>query len=114
VSRFFVLSAPGCLTAFQVAKSFQIDRLGTFRHEIGVDEVKVSEFIIGIVMDVLWHVPVEHFERSYVRSVPAPAGDLRILNSPKFVVLLPKIRLQNFERGKKSQNINIALGNGMT
>jgi hypothetical protein len=37
-----------------------------------------------------------------------PPGDFAILDTSEFVVLLPEIRLEDFDRGQKSQNSGIA------
>ena len=30
------------------------------RHQVGIDERKVAELIIGIIMDILGHVSIQH------------------------------------------------------
>jgi hypothetical protein len=40
----------------------------------------------------------------------APAGDLTVLYASELVVLLPQIGLQDFERGKEAENVDVSLG----
>ena len=67
----------------------------------------MGELIIGIIVDILRHIAVEFHQCSGVSRVPAPARLFGILNSAKFVVLDPEIRLQDLNAAK-SLNISIS------
>jgi hypothetical protein len=88
-------------TALQGPKFVQIDWLLANRNQKRVNEVKVRELILGIVVDILIHVPVEDFQRIGLSCATAPARYFFILNSSKLVVLLPQVRLKDFNRGEK-------------
>jgi len=100
----------GCLAAGQSSKLLKIDRLRPLSCQIRVDEIEVGELIVGIVVDVIGHVVINRLQGFGVSFVPASAGDLVILNSSEFVVLLPKIGLENFGCSKESEDRNIAFG----
>ncbi len=79
----------GCLAARQRAEPIQIGWLHAMRNQICVDEVEVGELILGIVVDILRHIRVQHRERGRVNCTPTPAGDFAVLNATEFIVLLP-------------------------
>ena len=90
------LLGAGRLTARQSAKLVQIDGLGPFRSQIGIEELKVGDLIVGVVMDVLVHVLIQHLNGRGVGRIPGPAGDFGVLDSAEFVVLLPQIGFDDF------------------
>src|SRR5438477_10378356 len=61
-------------------------------------------------MDIHRHVFIEIIERLGIGGISAPSRNFAILNSSKFIVLLPEIGLQNLKSSKESQDIHIALG----
>src|SRR6202035_5454805 len=65
------------------------------RFELRVDEDRVAELALGVVVDVLRHVFVELLQRFGIGRTPAAAGDLAVLDAPELVVLLPQIRLED-------------------
>jgi len=77
------------LTAGQRAKASQIDGIDALGGQVGVEEVHVAELILGIVVDILGHVPIQHDQTSDVGGTAAAAWDFAILNASQFVVLLP-------------------------
>src|SRR6266700_3565768 len=91
-------------TARQRAKLVQVDGIGALRNQICVDECEVADFILGIVVDILVHVPVEHFKGSSVACTPAPPWDFAVLDASQFVVLLPQIAFDDFDRGQEPEN----------
>jgi hypothetical protein len=54
----------------------------------------VALLIVGVVMDVLVHVLVQHRERRGVGRVAASARNLAVLDAAKLVVLSPEIGLE--------------------
>jgi hypothetical protein len=107
---FFCFVGPCRLTALQRAKLIEVNLLCALRLQIGVDEGLVADLILGIVVDILIHVPIEILQRLGVGRAPAAAGDFFILDSSEFVVLAPEIALNEFNRGQESQDRDIALG----
>src|SRR5215469_2836371 len=59
--------------------------------------ILVSKFIIGIVVDVLGHVPVKHLKSRGVKWIAASARNFAcVWDASQFVVLHPEISLKNF------------------
>ena len=92
-----------CFTARQGAKLIQIGGRGALGHQVGVDEREVGELILGIVVDILVHVPIEHFQGSGVGGTPTPAWDFAVLDASQFVVLLPEIGFEGLERSQEPE-----------
>ena len=59
-------------TARQRAKLIQIDGIPTLRNQVGVDELEMADLILGIVVDILGHVPIQYLQGSRVAWTPAP------------------------------------------
>ena len=55
------LLGAGRFTARQRAKLIQIDGCRALRSQVRVDEGEVAELILGIVVDILGHVPIQHW-----------------------------------------------------
>ena len=98
-----------CFTTGQGAKLIQVDRLSSIRNQIGVDEREVGELILGIVVDILGHVRIQHAKGLGVGSIPTPPWDFAILDASQFVVLLPKIGFEGFERRQEAENVHVSL-----
>src|SRR5579863_8266483 len=94
------LVGAGGLTAGESAEGFEADRRRTLRDQIGVQEVLVREFIVGVVFDVLCHVAVELSDGVGVESVTAGGvrwialelrrnflGNFVVLSAGEFLVL---------------------------
>src|SRR5579884_2586239 len=60
-------------------------------------------------MYVPGHVRVELTQRGGERLVAAAARHLAILDPAEFVVLLPKVSLENLRRGQKAQNRRVSM-----
>src|SRR6202011_406132 len=86
------LVCASCLGAGQRAKFVQVDRLGTLRHQVGVEEGGVAQLIVGVIGDVLGHVGVDVRERCDV-------GRISSGGSTQFLVLGPEIALDKFGGG---------------
>ena len=83
----------GRLAARQGAELVQVDRFRAVRLQVGVDEREVADLVVGVVVDVLVHVLVQHRDGIVVGRVPAAAGDFAVLDAGELVVLLPQIGL---------------------
>jgi len=101
-------------TALQRAKLLQIDGISALGHQVRVDERKVAHLILGIVVDILGHVSIQHLEGSGVACTAAPPWDFAVLDAPQFVVLLPQIGFQDFGRREEPENGHVALGETAT
>jgi hypothetical protein len=91
------------------AKRLEIHRGSTVRDKVRVEEVLVSELIVGVIVDVLVHVPIEDLESLGIGSIPAPARDLGVLDTTEFVVLHPKIGLEYFGRRCEAEQRSVSL-----
>jgi hypothetical protein len=54
----------------------------------------MSDLIIGIVVDVLCHVRVQHRDVGGVGWITCAARDFGVLDATEFVVLDPKVSLE--------------------
>ena len=102
------LLGASCLTARQSAKLIQIDGLGPFRSQIGVKEREVGDLIVGVVVDVLVHVLIEHLKGLGVGWIPGPSWDFAVLDAAEFVVLLPQIGFEDFCCRQKPKNVRVS------
>ena len=97
-----VLSA-GCAAALEVAEGIEVDRIGTFGFEIGIEKGGVTDFIERVAGDVLRPVPVEVLQGQLI-WILGPAGD-----ATQFGILRPQIGFDQFGCGDETQNGNIAV-----
>ena len=58
----------------------------------------VSDFIIGVVVDVYGHVFIQYFNGVGVVWIASAAWDFGVLDAAEFVVLDPKVGLEYFRR----------------
>jgi hypothetical protein len=99
----------GRLTAGQRAKAIQIDGIDALGCQVGVEEVHVAELILGIVVDILKHVPIHHEQSSDVGGTAASPWDFAALDASQFVVLLPQIALDDFDRSQEPENGHVSV-----
>jgi hypothetical protein len=78
--------------------------------QISIDEGEVAELVVGVVVDVLVHVLVQHRDSLRIGRVPASAGNLTVLDAGELVVLLPEIGLEDLERSQEPENRRISPG----
>ena len=98
------LLGAGRFTARQRAKLIQIDWISAFRNQVRIDKREVAELILGIVVDILGHVPIQHFKGFDISCTPTPPWDFAVLDASKFVVLLPQIGFEDFGRRQEPEN----------
>ena len=60
--------------------------------------------VIGVVVDVLGEILVQHREGPGVVLVPASARALAVLDPAELVVLLPQIGLEELRRSQELEN----------
>jgi hypothetical protein len=70
----------------------------------------VALLVIGVVVDVLGKILVQHREGPGVRLVPASARALAVLDPAELVVLLPEVGLEELRRSQELQDGDVALG----
>ena len=69
----------------------------------------MAELILGIVVDILGHVPIQHLKLSDVGFTPAPSWDFAVLDSSAFVLLFPQIAFDDFDRSQETENVHVSL-----
>ena len=94
--------------ARQSAELIEMDWLRALRDQVCVEEVLVSELILGIVMDVLVHVPIQDFQGFGVDWIPVPPGTSLSWMPAELVVLHPEIGLEDFRRRREPEQGGIA------
>src|SRR5205807_10315063 len=93
----------------QRPEPIQIDGVRALRDQVRINEGKVGKLILGIVVDVLAHIRVQHLKGSSIFRTPTPSGDFAVLDAAEFVVLLPRIGFEDFCRREKPQNGRVSL-----
>src|SRR5882672_6405398 len=68
------------LAAGENAKVVEVDGICAFRGEVGVNELFVRQLILGIVVNVLVHVPVENLDSLGISRISSASGHFFILN----------------------------------
>jgi hypothetical protein len=64
--------------------------------QVRIEELMMSDLVIGVVVDILGHVRVKHQQGVGVGFIPgtASAWEFVVLHAAEFVVLDPKIGLE--------------------
>ncbi len=70
----------------------------------------MAELILGIVMDILGHIPIQHEKASDVGGTAASPWDFAVLDASQFVVLLPQVTFDDFDRSQEPENGHVSLG----
>src|SRR4029077_7003895 len=99
---------PGRGAAHQGAKRIEICRSRPLGFQVRVEEGMVSDFVIGIVVDVYGHVFVKYLDGLRVGFVSGSSGNFVILDTAEFVVLDPKVGLEYFCRRCKSEKGSVS------
>src|SRR5437667_587758 len=84
--------------AHQRAKRIEICRSRSLGNQVGVEEGMVSDLIIGVIVDVLIHVFVQHREGLSIGWIATAAWNFVVLDAAEFVVLDPKVALECLQR----------------
>jgi len=94
--------------AWQGAEFLEVDGLRALRFEIFIDEIEVSELVLGVVVNILRHIVVDIRKQRGIGLVSAAVRLFLVLNAAEFVVLLPQIVFDYFERRKESENADVS------
>src|SRR5437899_2574811 len=81
-------------TAHQSAKWIEIYGICSLGDQVRVEEGVVSDFIVGVVVDVDRHVFIEHLNGLGISFISGSTGNFVILDAAEFVVLDPKVGLE--------------------
>ncbi len=68
----------------------------------------MGNLIIGVIMDILIHVFIEDLNGGGIGRVPSSPWDFGVLDSAKFVVLLPQIGFDEFCCRQEPKNIRVS------
>src|SRR5438445_5612191 len=69
----------------------------------------MRELIIGVVVDVLIHVRIEHLKGGRVRWIAASARDLTVIRDAfEFVVLDPEVCFEDFRCGREPKQCSVS------
>ena len=98
------------LAARQLPEPVEVNRLLAVRLQVGVDEGDVAELVVGVVVDVLVHVPIQHLHGGGIGGVPGAARHLAVLDAGELVVLLPQIRLDDLGGSQELEDRGVSLG----
>ena len=78
----------------QSAKPVQICRSRSLGNQVRVEELVMSDLIIGVVMDVVFHFILNNLQGVAVGFIAMAAWDFVVLDAAEFVVLDPKVGLE--------------------
>ena len=78
----------------QSAKRIQICRSRSLGDQVRVEELVMSDLIIGVVMDVVFHFILNNLQGVGVGFIATAAWDFVVLDAAEFVVLDPKVGLE--------------------
>ena len=67
----------------------------------------VADLVVGVVVDVLVHVLVQHRNGVVVGRVPGSAGDFAVLDAGELVVLLPQIGFNDLGSRQEAENVRV-------
>src|SRR4029077_185460 len=80
-----------------------MDRLCSLGDQVCVKECEMGVLILGIIMDVLVHIPIENFQGLGVDWIATSSRDFAVLDACELVVLAPEIGLENFSRCREPE-----------
>src|SRR5438876_1460729 len=68
----------------QSTKRVEICRSSSMGHQVRVEELVMSDLVIGVVVDVYGHVLVKHLQGLSVGFIPGTAWDFVVLDAAEF------------------------------
>jgi len=81
-------------TAHQSAKWIEIYGSRSLGDQVRVEELVMSNLIIGVVMDLVLHFILNNLQGVRVGFIATATGNFVILDAAEFVVLDPKVGLE--------------------
>ena len=70
----------------------------------------MGNLVVGVVVDVLWEVSIKVGELGSVKLVSGAARNFLVLNSAEFVVLHPKVALENLRCSREPEQCRVSGG----
>ena len=89
---------PVAVLPIRRAKRIKICRRRSLGDQVRVEELVMSDLIIGVVVDVGIHLVIHNLNRRGVVGIATAAWDFVILDAAEFVVLDPKVGLDQLQR----------------
>ena len=74
----------------------------------------MSDLFVGVIVDVLWHVHVEVGQRGSVDWTATATRYFSVLHAPEFVVLYPKVALEDFSCSREPEKSGVVRGEATT
>ena len=78
----------------QSAKRVEICRRRSLGDQVRVEELVMSDLIIGVVMDVVSHFILNNLQGRGIGPIAMAPWDFGVLDAAEFVVLNPKVGLE--------------------
>src|SRR5262249_35758970 len=72
-------------------KRVEVCGSSSMKDQVCVEKVLMTDFVIGVVVDIYGHVLVKHLQGFSVGFIPGTAWDFAILHAGQFIVLDPKV-----------------------
>ncbi len=105
------LLCPISLAAGENAEMGEVSGAHAFRFQVILKKPGVADLVVGIVVDVLRHVPIEQLERLSISCVAAcQSRELVILGTTEFGVLPPKVFFHLLKGLQKPEDRDVSLG----
>ena len=81
----------------QSAKPVQICTPGTSGEQVRIEELVMSDLVIGVVMDVVSHFILNNLQGVDIGWIASAASDFVVVDATEFVVLNPKVGFEYFQ-----------------
>src|SRR5262249_3790644 len=94
--------------AHQCAKRTEVYVCRSLGGQISVEELVMSDLIIGIVMDVVLHLILNKLQRVCVGLVSSAARNFAVLDAAQLVILDPKVSLKYLQRRHESKQCRVS------
>jgi hypothetical protein len=94
--------------ARQSAERFEIYSSRSLGDQVCVKESEMGVLILGIIMDVLVHIPIKDFQGLGVGWIPGSSRDFVVWDASELVVLDPEIGLEDFGRRREPEQSRVS------
>ena len=94
--------------AHQSAKRVEICRSRSLGDQVRVEELVMSDLIIGVVMDVVFHFILNNLQGVGIGFIATAAWDFVVLDAAEFVVLDPKVGLEYLQRRWEAKQCRVS------
>src|ERR1041385_5700717 len=95
--------------AHQSAKRVEVCRSRSLGLQVPVEELVMSNLIVGVVMDVVLHFILNNLQGVRVGFIATAARNFVILDAAEFVVLDPEVGLANLQGRQESKEGRVSV-----